>query len=91
MEYPAGLAPPEHVPGLHEALVLGVLSQSADLVGLALVEVLGADAGRPGGAARDDHVGPVATALEQDVVTDLQKQREVKSKCPPGPRQSSTR
>ena len=36
MEDPAGLAPAELVPGLHEALVLGVLPQAPDLVALAV-------------------------------------------------------
>ena len=34
MEDPAGLAPAELVPGLHETLVLGVLPQAPDLVAL---------------------------------------------------------
>ena len=34
VEDPAGLAPAELVPGLHQALVLGVLPQAPDLVAL---------------------------------------------------------
>ena len=36
VEDPAGLAPAELVPGLHQALVLSVLPQAPDLVALAV-------------------------------------------------------
>ena len=38
VEDPAGLAPAELVPGLHQALVLGVLPQAPDLVALPVAE-----------------------------------------------------
>ena len=59
---PAGLAPPKLVPGLHQALVLGVHFEVGDLVALPMVEAHRAH------VARNDDVGPVAAAGQQQVV-----------------------
>ena len=78
VEDPAGLAPAEPVPRLHEALVLRVLAQTADLVALAVAERGrgggGGGVAGGGGGARDDHVGPIAAAREEGVVAYLQKE-----------------
>ena len=68
VEYSAGLAPAELVPRLHQTLILRVLPETGDFVLLDLVEAVGR-----GVLAGDDHVGPVAAALEQDVVADLKR------------------
>ena len=70
MEYSGCLAPSELVSGLDETLVLRVLPQTRDLVVLFVVESHGVR------VARDDDVGPVAAALEQHVVVDLQRKRK---------------
>ena len=87
MEYPGGLAPPELVPRLHETLVLRVLLQVRDIVALPVVEpgLQEAEGGATGGDLQpgDDHVRPVAAAVDERVVANLKINPELLIKTLP--------